>query len=585
MRVEEFNEILNKSLNIVHVGIEKGYFKEEDKENLINKLVQVLKNGVARDISGTAIYGAYSSAQKRLYYNAKVFKDDKEALIYILHEMKHALDDNELSIGFDLKSEENGVGMNEGATQRFATDIAEEILGEKIPETMQSSLGITLSTNLDEYQIEDKMNELFCKALGISRAEFLRMQNENNLESINTLKQRFNEFADFEAFEKALDGIYAIQEETWFDENGNSLEQEAEPTPEQTARAKELIRQCQNQILQFVEKSNPEKLEDIKGEMIMIDGEIMNNQEMLYQEDYLKYQNFIMQGYDFGEKSIVYISGTEDYKFSDEWGGITGRLNNGDVITQNIWFRDKNEYKKAKVTFNRDGVIEVSEEENVMYLDEISKEIKASETLGNPEEYLKILELQGRMEDVRKVRQQYEYYMNNRDRIEALKVSDPDLDEEQKRINELADMLYNDSDEDIIIGEDGRIIGNGEEVDIEGVDVASIETNEGEIVYKGITINISGDGVNEYGKIMMQIPNKVIESIELAVEQGQLVLTDAQRQTLLKAKQKPQDKEVSEKDFQEVAENNIGEKDAAFNALKLASQEPEKDNNIQSQGE
>ena len=71
--------------------------------------------------------------------------------------------------------------MNEGATQRFATDIAEEILEEKIPETMQSSLGITLSTNLDEYQIEDKMNELFCKALGISREEFLRMQNENNL--------------------------------------------------------------------------------------------------------------------------------------------------------------------------------------------------------------------------------------------------------------------------------------------------------------------------------------------------------------------------------------------------------------------
>lgn len=95
--------------------------------------------------------------------------------------MKHALDDNELSIRFDLKSEENGVGMNEGATQRFATDIAEEILEEKIPETMQSSLGITLSTNLDEYQIEDKMNELFCKALGISREEFLRMQNENNL--------------------------------------------------------------------------------------------------------------------------------------------------------------------------------------------------------------------------------------------------------------------------------------------------------------------------------------------------------------------------------------------------------------------
>lgn len=571
MRVEEFNEVLNKSLNIVHVGIQKGYFKEEDKEILINKLLAVLKNGVARDISGTAIYGVYSSSQKRLYYNAKVFKDEKEALIYILHEMKHALDDNELSIGFDLKSEENGVGMNEGATQRFATDIAEEILEEKIPETMQSSLGITLSTNLDEYQIEDKMNELFCKALGISRAEFLRMQNENNLESINALKQRFNEFADFDAFEKALDGIYAIQEETWFDENGNLLEQEVEPTPEQTARAKELIRQCQSQILQFVEKSNPEKLEDIKGEMIMIDGEIMNNQEMLYQEDYLTYQGFITKGLDLSDYNLVYISGLGGFPFEEIYEGETSMKqlleNSTEPFTETIYLRQGDEYKMATVTFDKNGAIGMSEMQTVTSFDKILEGLEHSDIIGNAEEYIRMLRLQGNDVEAQNVQRKYEYFMNNRNRIPEMKqhINERTIDPEMAEIM--------------------RRIADGEEISFGNVAIPEIEPDEGEIVYNGITISSLGNGFNQYGEIMMQIPDEVIDSIELAVEQGQLVLTDAQRQTLLKAKQKPKEQEVSEQDFREVAENSIREKGVAFNALRLASQEPEKDNNIQSQGE
>ena len=539
MKIEEFNQVLNKSLRIIQVGIEKGYFKEEDKETLIKKLLDVAKNGIVKDIQGTAIYGVYSSTQKRLYYNAKVFKDEKEALIYILHEMKHALDDNELSIGFDLKGEEKGVGMNEGATQRFATDIAEEILGEKISETMQSSLGITLSTNLDEYQIEDKMNELFCKALGISRAEFLRIQNENDLESMNALKQRFNEFADFDAFETALDGIYAIQEETWIDENGNLLEQEAEPMPEQTARAKELIRQCQEQVIQFVEKSNPAKLEEIKGELLIMSYEDFEldklNQDIQYQEDYMQYQKFIMERFNFGEKAIVYISGTEPTVFSDESSnGITGKFNSGETITENIWLREKDEYKKVKVTFNRDGLTEVSEEETVTSLDGIIKEIDRSDTLGNPEEYIRILELQGEEEKAREARQRYEYFLNNRDRyFEEVK-----RNKEQSRgaKEELA------KESEFILGsnyriEDGRIIFPGEELDEE--ESPKIQPDEGEISYNGIIIFSDGLWINRFGIIteLTEIPQEIIDNIEQAVENGELTLNDAQRNTLLMIKQ------------------------------------------------
>ena len=118
-----------------------------------------MKNGVEYDIDGKAIYGVYVPSQKKLYFNAKVYKDEEEAIIYMLHEIKHALDDDEESIGFDSKTSNIGVGSNEGATQRFATDMAEAILNIQIPETLNSSLGIQIKTNLDEYQIEDKLNE------------------------------------------------------------------------------------------------------------------------------------------------------------------------------------------------------------------------------------------------------------------------------------------------------------------------------------------------------------------------------------------------------------------------------------------
>lgn len=282
--------------------------------------------------------------KEKLYYNAKIFKNKQEALIYVLHEMKHGLDHFGDSVGFEQN--EKNVGSNEGATHRFATDVAEEMLGIKIPETTQTSLGIKLQTNLDEYQIEDKINELFCKALGISRADFLLAQNEENKESFNMIINKFNEHANFEDFQQALDGIYAIQEETWVDEDEKLFEIEKETTEEQTQRAKELINICQNEIFKYVEKTNPSKLEEIKEEFIMpmneygeivrkgtdnstkneehtseLNIEPMDNKEILYQADYMKYQDFLMNGIDLGEDTIVFISGLGDMSFESIYEG------------------------------------------------------------------------------------------------------------------------------------------------------------------------------------------------------------------------------------------------------------------------
>lgn len=269
---KEFIEVLIKATQVIDIGIKKEYFKIENKDRLHDILLGVIKKGIKYDIQGNAIYGYYSTESNDLHFNPKVLKNEMDALIYSIHEIKHALDDFGDRIGFEDETSHEGVGRNEGATQRFATDMAEEILGEKVEPTIQKSLGISLLTNLDEYQLEDRINELFCKAIGISRADFFRMQNSQDTHEFDEIKRKFNEHASFDTFSKSLDGIYFIQTETWFDEKGNFLEHEKEATPEQTARAMQLINQCQHEIIQYIEMAKPEILKDIQKEFIVAEG-------------------------------------------------------------------------------------------------------------------------------------------------------------------------------------------------------------------------------------------------------------------------------------------------------------------------
>ena len=79
MEIVDFNKVLSKALDIVDVGIKKGYFDENRKEELNNKLVAIFNNGIVYDLPGTAVYGMYSPSEKKLYFNAKVFKTEEEA--------------------------------------------------------------------------------------------------------------------------------------------------------------------------------------------------------------------------------------------------------------------------------------------------------------------------------------------------------------------------------------------------------------------------------------------------------------------------------------------------------------------------
>ena len=572
MKVEEFQKVLEKSLSIIEIGIKKGYFKEEDKKVLTDKLLKVLKNGIVKDIPGNAIYGVYVSNQQRLYYNAKVFKNEQEALIYVLHEMKHALDDNEKSIGFDSKIKDEGTGINEGATQRFATDLAEEILQVEIPKTEQTSLGIMLNTNLDEYQIEDKMNELICNALGISRADFLKKQNQNDGNGLSELKEKFDEFADFDTFLKALDEIYSIQEETWIDEDGNLLEQEAEPTKEQTEKAKGLIRICQEQVVQYVEKANPERLKEIKENMIMIDEKIMSDNAMITQEDYMRYEEYISSLVDVGDSKIVYISGLENHNYEPIKGAkadnIVEILENGGRISESVYFRDGDTYKQMNFTLDANNGIRQGLITDINNLDDITVEINSHGFLGNPEEYIRMLRIQGKEEFANEKQREYEYFMNNREKMPELLQKGYDTRES----DELAEALYN-----------GEFVG-------ESIDIDFSEFEKGTIEYKGISISDDGliYGVNEYGEITRKtVSEEVISEIEESVKRGEISLNEEQRQTLLNAKQNiKQNEKIGQEEFRKVAESSIEEKEQTFHDLRMATQEREQEErNYNEQGE
>ncbi|MBR2588614.1 MAG: hypothetical protein IKD77_05375 [Bacilli bacterium] len=478
MEIQKFKKVLEQALDIVNVGIKKGYFQEDNREYLEDKLLAIKKNGIEYDIEGTAIYGQYVPSQKKLYFNSKVYKNETEALIYILHEVKHGLDDFDNSIGFDRNYDDQNVGINEGVTQRFATDIAEEMLGEKINETIQTSLGIPLKTNLDEYQIEDHLNELFCKALGISMAELIKAQNEESQASFNKMIQKFNEYADFDMFQKSIDQIYYIQTENWYDENGELLEEEQEPTPEQTQRAMQLIGNCEIEIAKYIKMTNPERLEELRGHFIMpmneygeivrdsnsipeyklnpngqlevINGadienqissnnEIMSDRDMLYQSDYLEYQKFIMDGIDIGNDELVFISGLDGQPFDEIYEGETTlrkNLEEGKMYKEKIYVRSGDVYKVANITFDKNGTSEISDFKQVEVLSEITEHIEHTEVIGNAPEYIRILNLQGNAEKASQVENKYKYFEDNKSQIDNIKRKMKERDS-----NEIGDMI------------------------------------------------------------------------------------------------------------------------------------------------
>ena len=531
MEIIEFKKVLEKSIDIVNIGVKKGYFDENKKEELNNKLKTMFKNGIVYDLPGTAIYGMYSSDEKKLYFNAKVFKTEEEALVYILHEIKHGLDHYDEIIGFEYQ--DKGVGINEGATQRFATDMTEEILQIKFPRERNSSLGINFNTHLDEYQIEDKLNELFCIAMNISMEDFIKMQNDPQKIEYKKLINKFNQHASYEAYKQYLDEIYKLQEETWFDDKNNILETEKEPTPAQTQKAIELIGNCKRMILKYAKEENPGEVDNIKkvsftatneyGEIIrdddgkeeynqqkMEERNKMEEQDIVSQADYMNYQKRIIK--QIGSKvlnnecTIIFVT---EFKYEES---------NDEKI---VYFRKGNSYQKLIVPMKGDKTIDISNisVEKVNDLNEILLDIEDCEAefqvIANAPEYAKILNMIGKEEKAQIILNKWNYFLSKQDELEQIRSR---VEESSKAFQEEIESLAY-----------GKINSEQEEY--------FDNLFKKEIEYKNIRIDEHGIIITRRGGSSHFIPSpkeeeQYINQVKNAFESGEIALNRVQQNLL-----------------------------------------------------
>ena len=525
MEIVEFKQVLSKALDMVDVGIKKGYFDESKREELNNKLISIFSNGIVYDLPGAAIYGMYSPSEKKLYFNAKVFKSEEEALVYILHEFKHGLDHYDEVIGF--KYQDNGVGINEGATQRFATDMAEEILQIKFPRDIQSSLGIRFNTYLDEYQIEDKLNKLFCIAMEISIEDFIKMQNDPKKEEFKRLIDKFNRYASYEAFSQSIDKIYMIQEETWFDENHNMLEKEKEPTIEQTKRAMKLINRCKRILLKYAQKANPlavNKIKDISfiatnqysdetsEKTYLEERELMKEEDIVMQDDYINYQ-----------KSILDQIGSKVLKNECVIIFVTEFGYENDNLEKTIYFRKGDSYQKIVIPMNRDKTMDIAgiSVQKVDDVNEIKLSIEDCEmefgVIANALEYAKILNMCGDDDKAQGIINKWNYFLSKQN----------DLDQIRQRVKEQHKIFSNETEELINLFNDGSEIGSSYQSE-KTFNYKNIILSEYGITIMNPdgTFNFVPDGEEE--QYILQIRN-AIENGEITLTREQLELLDSYR--------------------------------------------------------
>lgn len=532
MEIVEFNKILSKSLEIIDIGIKKGYFDVNKKYELDNKLISIFKNGIVYDLPGTAVFGMYSPSENKLYFNAKVFKSSDEALVYILHEIKHGLDHYDESIGFEYGDE--GVGINEGATQRFATDIAEEILQIKFPIKTQTSLGIQLNTNLDEYQIEDKLNSLFCITMGISIEEFIRMQNDEKKEDLKKLIDKFNQYASYETFKKSLDEIYMIQEETWFDENGNLLDKEKTPTINQTKRAMKLISYCKQELFKYAEKENQSIIDKIKEESFMAineygeiirdnyneeetnnqnnsyENDIMTEEDIVVQADYINYQQNILNRIGsniFGnECTIIFVT---EFRYEHE---------NCNKI---IYFRKGESYQKMIIPMQDDMNLDIANlgVQKVDDINEIKISIEDCEAefgvIANAPEYAKILNMCGENTKAQSILNKWNYFLSKKNELEQIRHK---VDEQHIAFRDEIERIRN-----TVINEEAPTMSQQSYFD----NLFSKEIIFGNIMMdeNGITV-INPDGTIKF--VSLDEEEQYILQIKSAVENGTLSLNRIQ---------------------------------------------------------
>lgn len=282
MNKEIFEQIFkNVSRNIIELGINKGYFDIDKKQQLQEKLSQVVQNEIQEldDSQGLAFLNPNNNT---FGFNLKQIKTEQEAIILVFHELKHLLDqyndyDNEhhidnSHIGFHQQHSDFGKGQNESTTERFAVNMMEEFTGNKATIHSYNELNVSFDTDMVRYQIEDKLNKLFCEALGIEQDELISMQNDENMDRLNSLISKFNEGADYERYFAALDGIYELR-------YGANSKEDCDFSEDEIRQIHEYIQLAQDEFEKFMRYRNPKDLEMFKSNFITTDPKYRISEE------------------------------------------------------------------------------------------------------------------------------------------------------------------------------------------------------------------------------------------------------------------------------------------------------------------
>ena len=185
--------------------------------------------------------------------------------------------------------------------------------------------------------------------------------------------------------------------------------------------------------------------------------EIMSNRDMLYQADYMKYQEFLMNGVDLGDNTLVFISGLSVIPFEKIFEGEQTLKEilevQNEQLLASIFVRSGDTYKSASITFDKNGVIEISDYQEIDSLDNIIEHIEHSEVIGNAPEYIRILKLQGKDKKAQEIQKKYEYFLKNKDRIDEIRQKFGEKSEEKSEMDMIAELLYNGELDGVTAGE------------------------------------------------------------------------------------------------------------------------------------
>ena len=148
----------------------------------------------------------------------------------------------------------------------------EEFTGNKAPINSYYELNVSFDTDMVRYQIEDKLNKLFCQALGIEQDELISMQNDKDMDRLNLLVSEFNEGADYERYFAALDGIYELR-------YGANSKEDCEFSEDEIRQIHEYIQLAQDEFEKFMRYRNPKDLEKFKSNFIATDPKYRISEE------------------------------------------------------------------------------------------------------------------------------------------------------------------------------------------------------------------------------------------------------------------------------------------------------------------